>query len=536
VLEPLEVILDDLARSGPSGLAGRRRKFWQDRGSFDALLDLRVELLLGSALARRHVIFTYSQASPDIVCEVAGSEWGLEVTARRRDDLAALHDALEKALTAGADVGVLIRRLDERFKFDASRVPEIVGAVVDAVNAGRTSLAFGWAGIAVDIRKGGGMGPGLQVVWEPVTNLAAHWPAVARELTSRVQEKSSKQYPVPTVAVVDITRLGESGRWALETIPAATLTSEITPKLAGTLAGVAIVRAGFLQSAGFELVATWANPKSRDCGAVFELLRAVSQPALPLAVAERVHSGGSSGPLRQWIGDQLRAISEQRSAELRSGTRRFADDEQADAFLRTDPFALLIGILCQQWRTRAGRAWEVPWRIQQHLGHMDPRQIASETPTIRRDLGASGVARPRMIEIVVRAAERVAASYSGDAQSIWAAASAREITDRVREFHGAGPKISSMAPSIIRAISGAPAVLDGEIAVDGNVTRVFSRTGLVAGGAAGDDIRGAARVLSRDAPGELDLGTWVIGSEICTAKNPACYRCPLLPGCRRVGV
>jgi endonuclease III len=162
--------------------------------------------------------------------------------------------------------------------------------------------------------------------------------------------------------------------------------------------------------------------------------------------------------------------------------------------------------------------------------------MASEAPSIRRDLRASGVVRPRMIEIVVRAAERVATSYSGDAQAIWAAASAREITDRVRDFYGAGPKISSMAPSIIRAIGGAPAVLDGEIAVDRNVTGVFSRIGIVAGGAAAGDIQGAARALSPDAPGELDLGTWVIGSEICTARNPACYRCPLLPGCRRVGV
>jgi hypothetical protein len=71
-----------------------------------------------------------------------------------------------------------------------------------------------------------------------------------------------------------------------------------------------------------------------------------------------------------------------------------------------------------------------------------------------------------MIEIVVRAAESVAITHGGDAQSIWAAASAREITGRVREFHGAGPKISSIAPSIIRVVHGVPAVLDGENAVD----------------------------------------------------------------------
>jgi hypothetical protein len=60
--------------------------------------------------------------------------------------------------------------------------------------------------------------------------------------------------------------------------------------------------------------------------------RVAARPAT--RVAERVHSGGSSGPLRLWIGDQLRAIGKQRSAELRSGTRGLANDKQADAFLR----------------------------------------------------------------------------------------------------------------------------------------------------------------------------------------------------------
>jgi hypothetical protein len=176
----------------------------------------------------------------------------------------------------------------------------------------------------------------------------------------------------------------------------------------------------------------------------------------------------------------------------------------------------------------------VPWRIRQQLGHLNRRKIASEAPTIRRNLRASG-ARPRMIGIVVRGRVRRHQLQRRCAVD-WAAASARGITDHVREFHGAGPKISSMAASIIRAVHRVPAVLDREIAVDGNVRRVFSCLGLVAGGVAAGDVQDAARALSPDAPGQLDLGTWVIGSEICTAGNPACYRCPLLPGCRRAGV
>lgn len=72
--EAFEVVLDDLERAAPDGLVSRRSTFWDDRRNADALLNLRVELVIGSALARHHVDFRYSQGSPDIVSSVAGRE------------------------------------------------------------------------------------------------------------------------------------------------------------------------------------------------------------------------------------------------------------------------------------------------------------------------------------------------------------------------------------------------------------------------------------------------------------------------------
>lgn len=214
-------------------------------------------------------------------------------------------------------------------------------AVLDAVHAGRAGPAFAWAGLAVDIYPGSGFGPGFKVAWESVRDLETHWPGVALELTSRIREKAGKQYPVPTIAVVDITRLGESSKWALETLPADMLISQVTPELAGHLAGVAVVRAGFLEAAGFEVAATWRNPSGEGCDEAPGILRAIARPALPLAIARHVKASVPAGTLRSWIAGELLAVGLQRRAEIASRTSRFTGNVAADELLRTEPLAAL---------------------------------------------------------------------------------------------------------------------------------------------------------------------------------------------------
>ena len=100
-----------------------------------------------------------------------------------------------------------------------------------------------------------------------------------------------------------------------------------------------------------------------------------------------------------------------------------------------------------------------------------------------REAFASGVVcrahKRRMAEVTVRAARQVLDSYCGNASRIWSdTRDPREIEGRFRRFHGAGRKIAAMAPAVLRRGFHVSVELGGDIAVDGNVRRVFQRTGL----------------------------------------------------------
>jgi endonuclease III len=237
------------------------------------------------------------------------------------------------------------------------------------------------------------------------------------------------------------------------------------------------------------------------------------------------------------IRDQLLALGKQRRADLISGRRRLANNQQANDLLYQDSFATLIGILCQQWRTKAGTAWEIPWRVHQALGHIDPDRIAQEATIISSRLSSSEDVRPRMIKIVVSAAERVTMCYASNAESIWSNVSSEEITEGILRFHGAGRKISQMAPGVLAAAFNVSVELTGPIAVDSNVRRVFHRLGLIDdSNVSAQQVEKAAQRLNPHAPAELDLGTWVLGAETCTKRHPQCNSCPLRRSCQRVGL
>lgn len=236
-----------------------------------------------------------------------------------------------------------------------------------------------------------------------------------------------------------------------------------------------------------------------------------------------------------WIVDVLLRVGAVREAEIRNGSRRLADDVVADQFLRENEFALLVGILAQQHRTRAGSAWGLPWRAHRvlgGLGGLDPARIAASPDSATDTLRSVGGLSSRMVTIIVRAAQSVVSDFDGDASRVWCeSASAAEIAERVRRFYGAGPKIAAMAPAVLSRFFGVAVEGAGEIAVDANVLRVFERTGLVDRGASHDAIRSKARSLVPDAA-MLDLGAWAVGAAWCRAK-PQCSACALSARCRK---
>lgn len=180
-----------------------------------------------------------------------------------------------------------------------------------------------------------------------------------------------------------------------------------------------------------------------------------------------------------------------------------------------------------------------PYELKKRLGHLDPWRMRNQIDEVR----AAVAERPAlhryvaiMAEAIVKAADRLCSIYGGDASRIWAeGSSAAEVDSRFRAFHRVGPKKAAMAVELLVSHFGVELIdLSGSnVAYDVHVRRVFLRAGLVDV----DDIAvvtAAARRLSPERPGLLDLPTWLIGRGWCHASSPNCSKCPLTVACPKL--
>ncbi len=238
--------------------------------------------------------------------------------------------------------------------------------------------------------------------------------------------------------------------------------------------------------------------------------------------------------------DQMRV----RDALLRFGTTlagsstSFTPDREADAFVRTDAFAFLVAVICDE-QVKFEAAWNAPHELRRRLGHWDLVRIASEPArTVRAFAEPSALHRwvTKTAERVVAAAVRVLDEYDGDAGAIWAGTpSAAEVRRRLTAFDGIGQKKSAMAVEILDRDLRIPLTdfAGSDIAVDIHVRRVFLRSGL----ADRDDVElmiEVARALNPDRPGALDLPVWEIGRTHCHPSAPTCFSCPIESACPRL--
>ena len=214
-----------------------------------------------------------------------------------------------------------------------------------------------------------------------------------------------------------------------------------------------------------------------------------------------------------------------------------APDPEADAFLRSDPFAFLVAVVLCQGIT-AERAWSSPWLLRQRLGHLDPERVAADPEAVR-----AAIARPPCIHRyvvntprwVVSAAQQVLDVYGGDAAAIWDdEPTAAELRRRLQAFDGIGQKKAAMAAEILERDYGVPLreVTGSDVAYDVHLRRVFLRAGL----ADADDLTHIveqARVAHPERPGALDLPAWDVGRRWCRPRDPDCDACPLAEACPR---
>ncbi len=209
----------------------------------------------------------------------------------------------------------------------------------------------------------------------------------------------------------------------------------------------------------------------------------------------------------------------------------------ADAFLKSSANAFLLGVLFTQGLP-AERAWAGPYLLSERLGHLDLDRLANEPEAVRAAF-ATAPALHRFVQTLPRwvssAARRLLDDYEGDAAGIWpSGAHVLDVTERLLAFDGIGQKKAAMAVELlVRHFGVQLAGIDcGTVAYDVHVRRVFLRTGLIDKDTP-DEVRRAAARVCPEAPGLIDLPTWLIGRETCRPKRPACERCRLGEVCPR---
>jgi uncharacterized HhH-GPD family protein len=120
-------------------------------------------------------------------------------------------------------------------------------------------------------------------------------------------------------------------------------------------------------------------------------------------------------------------------------TLHFTDSDEANALIARDPLALLVGFALDQQVT-VQKAFSGPLAIQQRLGALDARQLAStdlepvfrERPPVHR-FPAS------MAKRVNALAEHLVEHYDGDAARVWEdATTPEELEANVRALPGFG--------------------------------------------------------------------------------------------------
>lgn len=118
-------------------------------------------------------------------------------------------------------------------------------------------------------------------------------------------------------------------------------------------------------------------------------------------------------------------------------------DPEADALLREDPNAVLLGLLFDQ-RVLAESAFSGPLRLKERLGHLDMRRLAEHDPEDFRRLFAESPAVHRFVNTMAERTQALARvlleEYDGEAANLWSdGADAATIERRVRKLPGFGP-------------------------------------------------------------------------------------------------
>ena len=267
----LAALITELEAAGPPGLGDRRTAFRQQgqiaktgalsplqrqEVGMDQLLEQRAELLVGVKLVRAGVLERMGKETPDFECRWQQIEFGVEVTTRARPEAgSAMHDLLETGLSDGPDVGITLTRTGALlFSEDPDKTARIADQVITSINelvaaaAGQPvsgSIPIPELGLTAMVHDGGPVsGPGMRVTYEPLLTddlWDYHWKMAALQIKDTVEKKGRKTYALPSILVLDVSRLGYAGQMPTE--PAiAKFQEQLNSCELGNLGGVLVVR------------------------------------------------------------------------------------------------------------------------------------------------------------------------------------------------------------------------------------------------------------------------------------------------------
>jgi endonuclease-3 len=215
----------------------------------------------------------------------------------------------------------------------------------------------------------------------------------------------------------------------------------------------------------------------------------------------------------------------------------FTTDPSANRLIECSSNAFLLGVLFTQG-IAAERAWAGPWLLQQRLGTLDLGYLEDNPEAVREAFQVAPMLhrfKETLPRWVCSAAHRIRTEYGGQASAIWPSGTrVVDVTERLSEFDGVGRKKAVMAVEILSRHFGVDLVGRecGQVAFDVHVRRVFLRSGIVDIDSV-DAVEAAAARACPEAPGTLDLATWLVGRDWCRPKQPRCDACRLGRVCAR---
>jgi len=206
-----------------------------------------------------------------------------------------------------------------------------------------------------------------------------------------------------------------------------------------------------------------------------------------------------------------------RASALAGALLSWFDENQRDLPWRKsqDPYAIWVSeVMLQQTRVETVRAYYQRWMSE--LPSLDSLANASERRVLELWQGLGYYSRARRLREGARYAQT---THQGRLPSSYA---------ELLRVPGIGPYSAGAVASI--------AFGEAVPAIDGNVTRVFSRLFALRGPPTQSQHKARVEervreVLSRTRPGDFNQAVMELGATICTPKSPSCAGCPVRGCC-----